>query len=313
MAIDNAIIVTHKTRLEQLIERFNTKAQARFYIEHSGGRFEDYEAEHKCIKKSLEQVQSTTNKHLKFKVIDRTFLPNFIFSENDCIIVLGQDGLVANTAKYANDLPMIPVNPDPIRNDGILLPFNVDNFEIGLIQLLEEKSVFSKVTMAEAKLNDGQRILAFNDLFIGPNSHTSARYQLSYKNQTEQQSSSGIIVSTGAGSTGWLSSLFNMANGIFGSFDKKHRDLSLGMQWEDDFLVFIVREPFKSKHSGIKLCAGTISDDKPLKIESNMPINGKIFSDGLENDYLQFNSGSIAEIGIAREKANIVLTSNNIL
>ncbi len=311
MGIENVIIVNHKTRLELLIERFNTKAQARFYIEHSGGTFEEYELEHDCNKKSLEQIQMITNKHLKFKIIDRSFLPNFLFSANDCIVVLGQDGLVANTAKYAKGLPMLPVNPDPTRNDGILLPFGVKDYEKGLVQLLEGRCHFSEVTMAEAKLNDGQSMLAFNDLFIGPSTHTSARYKLWYNNLSEQQSSSGIIVSTGAGSTGWLSSLFNMANGIHKSFDKKPATVSLQMDWKDDKLIFVVREPFKSKHSDISLCAGMISKDKPLKIESHMPMNGKIFSDGLESDYLQFNAGSIAEIGIANEKANIVLMQNN--
>ena len=46
MSVDYAIIVKNKTRLESLIERFNTKAQAKFYIERLGGNFEDYVTEH---------------------------------------------------------------------------------------------------------------------------------------------------------------------------------------------------------------------------------------------------------------------------
>ena len=37
--IEKIVLVTRKTRLEGLIERFNTRAQAKFYIEHSGGDF----------------------------------------------------------------------------------------------------------------------------------------------------------------------------------------------------------------------------------------------------------------------------------
>jgi len=306
MAIDNAIVVVSKTRLELLIERFNTKAQARFYIEHSGGNFKAYEEEHVCFYRSLDQVQQIINHHLKFKIIDRSFLPNFIFSENDCIVVIGQDGLVANTAKYAKGLPLLPVNPDPERNDGILLPFTSANFEVALLLLLEQKASFRKVTMAQATLNDGQHMLAFNDLFIGPATHTSARYELCYQSQRELQSSSGIIVSTGAGSTGWLSSLFNMANGMQRSFKQSSSPIEMQMDWDDDHLFYVVREPFKSKHSDIKLSAGIINNEQPLQIESHMPMNGKIFSDGLENDYLEFNAGSLAQIGIAKEKANIV-------
>lgn len=37
-----------------------------------------------------------------------------------------------------------------------------------------------------------------------------------------------------------------------------------------------------------------------------MPTNGVIFSDGIETDFLKFNSGSIATIGIAKETARLV-------
>lgn len=38
-----------------------------------------------------------------------------------------------------------------------------------------------------------------------------------------------------------------------------------------------------------------------------LTFNGVIFSDGIENDYLDFNFGSIARIGIAKEKVNLVV------
>ena len=68
--------------------------------------------------------------------------------------------------------------------------------------------------MAQATLSDGQTLLAFNDLFIGRRSHASAFYTIEHAGQREVHSSSGVIVSTGAGSTGWLSSCYNMARGL---------------------------------------------------------------------------------------------------
>jgi len=150
--------------------------------------------------------------------------------------------------------------------------------------------------------------LGFNDLFIGHSSHISARYKITFQNQSENHSSSGIIVSTPAGSTGWLSSLLNMAHGINRTFIKKgggkinlHK-----MAWDEKRLIFIVREPFLSKYSQAGLTTGFISSDKKLVLESFMPTNGVIFSDGIESDFLNFNSGAIAKVGIAAEKALIV-------
>jgi hypothetical protein len=56
MSVEYAIIVKNKTRLESLIERFNTKAQAKFYIERLGGNFEDYEIEHDIFQCSLNSL-----------------------------------------------------------------------------------------------------------------------------------------------------------------------------------------------------------------------------------------------------------------
>jgi len=304
MKFEYAIIVKNKTRLESLIERFNTKAQAKFYIERLGGNFEDYEMEHETFQKSLVLLQTRLSKLIKNKTVERVYLPSFIFSEKNLIVVIGQDGLVANTAKYSKNCPIIAVNPDKNRYDGILLPFDTSNFVGGIENVISDHYNAKTVRFAEAKLNDGQRLLAFNDLFIGISSHISARYKISYNNQLEEQSSSGLIVSTQAGSTGWLSSVFNMAYGITNLFEK---NLKLKRpKLKDDELLFAVREPFQSVRTQIGITAGVIKNQQSLSIESLMPANGVIFSDGIETDFLKFNSGAIATIGIAKETATLV-------
>lgn len=307
MDFEKAIIIRDKTRLEQLIERFNSKAQAKFYIESSGGNFEFYESEHYMFYSSLKKTQDIIGKSFKTKVLDRSFLATYIFTESDLIIVIGQDGLVANTAKYVNQLPIIAVNPDPDQYDGVLLPFNSDNVGKALIGLTNDKYRMRQITMAEAVLNDGQRLLAFNDFYLGAASHVSSRYQISFGDQSENQSSSGIIVSTGAGSTGWLSSVFNMAFNVNKQTHKEEKEKQVKLKWDDQKLIFVVREPFLSKVTGINLGFGTITRDKRLRVESKMTSNGVIFSDGIESDFLSFNSGSVVEFGIAKEKANLVV------
>ena len=304
--IEYGIIIKNKTRLELLIERFNTKAQAKFYIESSGGDFEEYESEHEIFYQSLSKVQRNLSTVLKNKIVERNFLPSFIFSNNQVVLTVGQDGLVANTAKYVKNIPIVAINPDETRFDGVLLPFNADNF-VGAIEDVITKKYHSKITsFAEAQLNDGQRLLAFNDLFIGVTSHKSARYKITHNTRTEEQSSSGIIVSTKAGSTGWLSSIFNMSFGIQ-KFINEDSEKMRSVELEDNELMFAIREPFASRRTQIETTAGIITDGSKLIIQSFMPNNGLIFSDGIESDFLHFNSGSTAIIGIAKEKANLVL------
>ncbi len=306
MNFERAIIIRDKTRLEQLIERFNSKAQAKFYIERTEGDFEYYEIENDIFYKSLSKIQYTLSKRLKYKVIDRSFLSTYIFTEQDLVIVIGQDGLVANTAKYVNGLPIVGVNPDSERYDGILLKHTPNELDSIIKSILKGDFATKLVTMAKATLNDGQTLLAFNDFYIGAASHVSSRYDIEFKGKREKQSSSGIIVSTGAGSTGWLSSIFNMANNINKQKSNTKRQQSL-IRWNDEKLIFVVREPFLSKVTQTDIGFGIITKRQILKIESNMTTKGVIFSDGIESDFLNFNSGSNVEIDIADEKANLVV------
>lgn len=300
------VLVTRKTRLAELVERFNTLSQAKFYIEHAGGDFGEYEREDEAYRKAMESVQRSIEVGLKVQAIDRGLVPTFTFLPEDLVVTLGQDGLVANTAKYVGHQPIVAVNPDPERFDGILLPFLPGDAAHAIAQAIEGRCRIRAVTLAEAKLNDGQRLLAFNDLFLGAQTHVSARYRIRWNKLEEPQSSSGVLVSTGAGSTGWISSVFNMASGV-ATLTGGHGVKSIRMDWEDRRLLFVVREPFISRHSQAHVIAGVVGPQQTLELESLMPSGGVIFSDGVEADYLQFNSGSIVTVKTAEETAQLVV------
>ena len=104
MSIEYAIIVKNKTRLETLIERFNTKAQAKFYIERLGGNFEDYQQEHHTFHTALAEIQTRLSSLVKNKVVERAFLPNYIFSDNNLIVVVGQDNLLEMLNLYSTGI-----------------------------------------------------------------------------------------------------------------------------------------------------------------------------------------------------------------
>lgn len=303
---EKIVLVTRKTRLAELVERFNTLAQAKFYIEHAGGNFQEYQLEDETYRRSAEIVRRSLDVGLKFQEIDRGLVPTFTFLPQDLVITLGQDGLVANTAKYIGKQPLIAVNPDPERFDGILLPFLPHQTGGAVTHVTEGKCRIRSVTLAEARMNDGQRLLAFNDLFLGAQTHVSARYRIRWAKNEEPQSSSGVLVSTGAGSTGWVSSVFNMASGVV-ALTGGPTVKPIRLDWEDRHLLFVVREPFVSRHSQANIVAGIIEQEQALELESLMPSGGVIFSDGIEADFLQFNSASSVIVKAAAETAQLVV------
>jgi NAD kinase len=303
---EKVFVITRKTRLAELIERFNTVGQARFYIEHAGGDFGEYEREDAVYRKAVADTLRSIPSGLKVHPLDRSLVPTVLFTEKDLIVTLGQDGLVANSAKYVKGQPMIAVNPDPERFDGILMPFLPTDVPDAIASVLGGKERMREVTMAEARLQDGQCILAFNDLFIGASSHVSARYKITLQGKTEQQSSSGILVSTGAGSTGWISSVFNMTSSIATAMGGTPLQ-RIHMDWEDPRLFFVAREPFISRHSTADLVTGWISAGEELLVESTMPSGGCVFSDGIEADSVEFNAGAILRVQRSAEKARLVI------
>jgi NAD kinase len=305
------VVVVRPTRLEELVARFNTVAQARFYVESLGADFADYLAEHERYRAALGDTETAMRALGRVHRLQRAHLPNYLFGPTDIVLALGQDGLVANTLKYLDGQAVIGVNPDPGRWDGVLLPFAPCDVGAVARDHLGDRRPVREITMAQARLNDGQALYGVNDLFIGPRSHVSARYLIAMAGRQERQSSSGIIVSTGLGSTGWLRSLYagwaGMTRALVGSERPPATEVESRFDWEARELRFCVREPFPSRSSQAELVFGRLGDRTTLTITSLMPENGTIFSDGIEADCLAFNSGAIATIGVASRRGRLVV------
>ena len=331
-------VVTQTTRLAGLKSRWVTSKAAAFRIQHAAvheverrrkrafhaGKSKEFDEqavalavdalydqdeyfdEHQIYESAIETLLDEIDLGYPIKEIDRGFVTNFDFGRCVAVVVIGRDGLVANTAKYVGDLPIIGVNPDPTRNDGVLLPYTIEQARTAVQRVLKNRATFKTVTLAEVNTNDGQRMLAFNDFYVGAKTHVSARYSLEYADEIEAQSSSGIIIATGAGSTGWLSSVFNMNRGINRALniDAEGR---IQMEWDDRRLFWAVREPFVSRHSSAEYVAGYLDTEKELVVGSQMTGNGVIFSDGIESDFIEFNAGTIARFFPSTQRANLVV------
>lgn len=302
------VLVTRRTRLDELVARYNTLGQARFYVEHLGADFSDYLRENEAYAASLRIAVQALQTWGRYQLVDRSLLPNFVFAPSDIVVALGQDGLVANTMKYLEGQPLVGLNPEPSRWDGVLLPFQPADLGALLPDVAAGRRAVRPVTMAQARLSDGQVMRAVNDLFIGPRSHSSALYELMHDEQQEFQSSSGIIVSTGLGSTAWLKSVVTGSLAIAQELGLPMGDaIYRPLAWEERALMFAVREPFPTRTSKASLVYGRVEEGRPLRIRSRMPDQGVIFSDGMESDFLRFTAGMEATIGPAATEGRLVV------
>jgi hypothetical protein len=227
--------------------------------------------------------------------VDRTDLDRFLFEPDDVIVTVGSSGLVANVAKYLDGQPVVGVNPDPALHAGIVAghspaaPVTVIQAAAGGAAAIEQR------TMVEARLDDGQRLLALNELFVGHGSHQTARYRLACPDGDERQASSGVVVTTGTGATGWGRSI------------ARERGSHLVLpEPTDGALAFFVREAWPSAVYGASLTEGRLGPSEELAITSALDEGGVVFGDGIERDRLEFRWGVTARIRVAPERLALV-------
>jgi len=292
------VLVTRKTPLELLLERHGTYGQARFYLESRGESIAWAEEVHERVSAGLARVQAAIPPDERRLRLDRGDLATFLFAPDDVLIVVGQDGLVPNVAKYLDGQLTIGINPDPQRYDGVLCPHPPEVMPL-LLEWLETRATgpfqLEQRSMALVAREDGLQLLALNEVFVGHRTHQSARYRLRVGGQEERQSSSGLICATGTGSTGWAKSI------------ARQRQLDLVIGPEEARLAWLVREPFPSVSTDVDLDFGFLGRGEALEVVSEMGEDGVIFADGIEADRLDFVVGQTARISVAQQRLHLVV------
>jgi hypothetical protein len=291
-----AVVVHRPTEYDELIARHGTRGQAAFFLSSRGRQIEEVESRHARQVAAVTAVTSSLPLEWRRGLVDRADLPRFLFSPEDVIIVIGQDGLVANVAKYLDGQPVVGVNPDPERNPGVLVPF-APRAAAELLHRVSDVRLLpvQARTMVQADLDDGQTLLALNEVFVGPASHQTARYTLTLADgRSERQASSGIIVSTGTGASGWCRSISL----------ERHSEVRLPDPLEDR-LAWFVREAWPSPATGTQLVEGVL--DAPtslyLAVESDRLV---IFGDGIETDFVLASWGQRVQLHESAVKLRLV-------
>jgi NAD kinase len=296
------VLVTRRTRIEVLLERHGTLGQADFYLRSRGHSIDELRGEHERFHAGLTAVLQSLPADQRRVSVDRADLDRFLFAPDDIVVVVGQDGLVPNVAKYLSGQSVVGVNPDPLSSDGVLCR-NAPQAVLPALDWLGQAQgqpghgyQFERRVLAQALREDGQRLLALNEVFIGHRSHQSARYRLRVAGVEERQSSSGILACTGTGGTGWA------------------RSLATQLQLEEElpapqegWLIWFVREPWPSGNTGTSLSHGLLPFGQELYALSEMGEGGVLFADGIETDFVEFLEGQSVRVGLAEHALNLVV------
>ncbi len=293
--VPRVVVVVRASEYEMLLARHATHAQAAFFLSNRGQVIEDVQQRHRRFTGALQKVGSAIPTEWRRTRVLRHDLDRFAFAPDDIIVVVGQDGLVANTSKYLEGQAVLGINPDAALYDGVLTPHAPEAVADLLSMVHRKQAMYQARTMVQATLDDGQQLLALNEVFIGVRNHQSARYRILHGGAEERHSSSGLIVATGTGATGWARSI--------------HRERGSQTRLPnptEEGLTFFVREAFPSGVTGTDLTEGLVDPDGQLQVVSEINEGGVIFGDGIESDHLVFDWGQTVTVRTASRKLQLV-------
>ncbi|MDT4989016.1 MAG: hypothetical protein QOI74_3110 [Micromonosporaceae bacterium] len=292
------ILVHRRTELDDAVARHGTHGQAAFFLSSRGRSIDELEARHTRTRSALAAVCAAIPSDWRRGRVERADLSRFLFEPRDIVVVVGQDGLVANVAKYLDAQPVIGINPEPDRNAGVLVCHTPDDAGALIRTATQSSADIEARTMVAAATDDGQRLLAVNEIFVGHTSHQTARYTLALPDgRAERQASSGVIVSTGTGATGWCRSVWQ---------ERRSKIVLPGPT--EPRLAWFVREAWPSPATGTSLVEGVVAKNArqatlTVEVESDRLV---VFGDGIESDALTLSWGQRLRLRLAEQRLRLV-------
>ena len=301
-----AVVISRQTEYELLLDRHGTHGQVAFFLSQREREIDEVLARHEEQQNALQAMSAAIPAEWRRANVDRDDLSRWLFADEDLIIAVGQDGLVANVGKYLDGQSILGVNPSGSYNAGVLVPHTPAAAVERLRSLGQQgnranQPTVSERPMVELATDTGQRLRAVNEIFLGQRSHQSARYTLAlcstddHNGGGEFQSSSGILVSTGTGSTGWSRSLWN----------ERSCNWPLPTPTAQQ-LAWFVREAWPSPSTGTSLVEGLLSPGNQLHVVAASDAL-VAFGDGIESDRIELVWGQEATIGLADQVLRLVL------
>jgi NAD+ kinase len=189
-----------------------------------------HEKEHPDVHKILESFQKSG---LEVVYAWKNTLTKKELDGIDLVISVGGDGTALSASHFIEDKPLLAVNSSPETSVGALTTLTLAGLREKLEQISKKKFKTENLERIEVAINGKPaEHLALNDVFIASEkAYHISKYKIKFKNEEELQRSSGLIFSTGTGSTAW----FKSAGGIPFSPQSK-------------FIRMIVREPYCGKN-----------------------------------------------------------------
>ncbi len=207
----------------------------------------------------------------------------------DLVITVGGDGTLIWVSRSVGDTPMLGVNSAPMDSVGFLCGTRMGEVHSHLVAI--EEGRVSRVRTARMQVAiDGEVVhrRVLNDvLFTHPMPAITSKYILEFDGVHEEQKSSGIWISTAAGSTAAVRSAGGKP-----------------MPLRSRMLQFVVREAYVPPGVEYHHLKGFIHPDETLRVRNKMR-EARLYADGARNG-VSVELGQVVEFSLSDEPLHLM-------
>lgn len=289
------LIVIKKTKFELDMEKYN-------------GDLEFYKKLTAIQNNSFDRIYSSHLRQLESrKILQEEIFPNgtFIFRDGlenlevsnfDLVVALGGDNHFTYVAHHSQGVPILGCNSDEKTSFGALLSFTPETLKLTLKEDWKNTQTENwSMIYGEIEYIDGKKIQTIpcvSEISIRNNNpDLTSRYILYYDDIIEEQKSSGLLLYTGAGYTGWYMSCTGLKSINPKNFPK-----------DATFFKAYSRELSYKARKNLKLHDFTVYSK--LKVVSEM--DGSISIDALPERIYPFPAGTVAKFFLSNEKLKVI-------
>jgi NAD kinase len=276
MDLSRALLVVKPTKVEFDMQRLGVTAEALSSIYHPDDRpviFESHERQLRARRRARELLPEAA-------VVERERLTREEAAEASLVIALGGDNHFIFVSHFLRATPILGINADPVRSHGGLLQLDESKLEAAVSRIREGEFSIRAWTRIDGTV-DGRAVgTATGEFFVGESHRVMMTRHVLQKDDgpQEEHKSSGLLLVTGAGSTGW-----------FGHYEEPfERDLRVA-KWR-------LTEPFPFDHK-YRWAAGELEPGGVLRVRSKNDDRGIVAVDSLGEE--PFPYGAVAEFRIS--------------
>jgi NAD+ kinase len=263
--LGRALLVLKESTVDRVAHLQNQgSSRIRQLLEDEDRSVADIRASHEEHTRSVEVVRRVLEAR-GIEVEEQKGFPTQVVEGFDLVIAVGGDGMVLGVSHAVRHaIPVLGVNSAPSFSVGYLSGCTAD----ALLETLDalESGALEPLDVQRLQLRVGDRVIAepvLNDLlFCADNPAMMSRYLLMWPDGQEVQRSSGVWISTPAGSTSALAS----AGGPILPLVAKQ-------------FAFLVREPYAPPGASVRFRSAVLSEHQSLAIECRT-LHASVFLDG---------------------------------